>query len=93
MLIERIKILAVDLGLNDDVDELIRIHKYIAGEYAFTAKGKARDKKKYQPQVEAQKEKIRKRLSIVFPEFVEYSWAFGRLSDGSCYITILNPDF
>lgn len=90
---EKIKILAEDLGLEDDINELIRIVKHVKGEMAFTKKGKMRDNEKYKPLEVPLKKKISARIEVVLPEYSGYQWSFGRLGDSSCYITIYNPEW
>ena len=93
MKIEKIRILAEELGLSDMIDECIRIRKYAEGEFSVFAKAKKRDAEKYEPMLKEQKKLILERWKLLMPEFVGWRWSYGRLSDGSCYISLWNPEF
>lgn len=91
---EKIRILANDLGLEEDIDNLIRYSMMIDGEYSFTKKGKEADKQKHLPLYDALWSKVMKRVGLLLmPEFKDWKLSYGRLSDGSCYIVLRNPEY
>lgn len=95
MKVEKIRILADELGLELKIDELIKYRRYSEGEFAFTRKGKKRDKEEYEPKFLELRSEIGKRIFTMLPLFKDkdYTWSYGRLGDGSCYITLWNPEF
>lgn len=93
MKVEFIKVLATELGLDEMIDSAILMHRYTKGEMAWTEKGKAEDAEKYTPMLKDQKKLIGMRIAKVMPEFANYPWGFGRLGDGSSYITLYNPEW
>lgn len=91
MKLEKIRIFAEELGIEPDLNQLINAVNYVKGDYAFTEKGKAEDKIRWSPTVDKIRNKISKRLEIIFDgEFNDWRWTYGRIS-GICYVTLHNP--
>ena len=93
MNIEKIKILAYNLGLHEEINDLIHARRRVDGEFSFFKKSKARDKEKYQPEVDRLRNLISFSLQVLFPEWEGAEWSYGRLEHNVTYVTIFNPEW
>ena len=93
MKIESMRIFADDLNLSVEISELIYAKEHVDGVYAITKKGKASDKKQWQPEIHRLNEIITKRINIVLPEYSGWGWRYGRIGRSVHFIMVINPDW
>lgn len=93
MKVEKIRILATDLGLKPEVHEAVDIIEGNLGYYNFTEKGKQKYITEHAERLKELNIIIGKRLQVVLPEYKDHQFSYSRIS--RCYycITIYNPDF
>lgn len=93
MQVEKIRIIAEDLSVQELGVELIYALNKCDGHYAIRKKTKQKHKEEYEQVVTELREKISKILSVRIPEFKGWRWSIGRLADCVCYITLWNPEW